>query len=113
MEYCLRIQVPKEHRDSYSRWLEEHSQAVVDHPGFLRCHILQGPDQQNPDFTIFHVRYELQDEQSFRNYLKGPAQKMRQEGLDKFGAFVNIQRDLVSSSLKINHRGTPWKSPKN
>jgi heme-degrading monooxygenase HmoA len=105
LEYCLRISVPPGKASSYENWLKDHAQAVTNLSGFVSCQILSGPSLDHNNTTMFHVRYVVESEESFEAYLKGPAQKMRQEGVDMFGSFVTIQRDLIKLKHHLTHQG--------
>lgn len=107
VEYSLRILVPADKASSYESWLTAHSQEVTNQKGFRSCQILKGSSLDHQDHVVFHVRYELANEDSFHAYLQGPAKKMRQEGVDMFGAFVTIQRDLVHIQQQLSHQGEP------
>ena len=92
--YEVTVSVDREIADAFDAWLAEHVREMLEIPGFLKAETFEIEDDD-----VGRVRrvthYYLASEEDLENYLAGPANAMRQSGIDRFAdKFVASRRVL-------------------
>jgi len=92
--YEVTVSVDREIAEAFDAWLAEHVREMLDIPGFLKSETFE-----IEDYDVGRVRrvthYYLASEEDLENYLAGPANAMRQSGIDRFSdKFVASRRVL-------------------
>jgi len=94
--YEVNLQIETSHYPNYLAWLKEHIAQMCQIPGFLGATLLQPEFDTNcyPSKRFLVVHYQVESMQALQDYFENFAQKMRQEGISRFG-------DLFSASRRI------------
>ena len=80
----------------YDPWLQTHVADMLALPGFISARIYTvEPDQENPGTLGRVVHYQLENRQAFDDYLNTHAERMRNEGLSRFGNRVTASRRIL------------------
>jgi len=92
--YEVTVSVDREIADAFDAWLAEHVREMLEIPGFLKSEIFEiEDDDAGRARRVTH--YYLASEEELENYLAGPANAMRQSGIDRFAdKFVASRRVL-------------------
>jgi len=92
--YEVTVSVDRDIADAFDAWLAEHVREMLEIAGFLKAETFEIEDDD-----VGRVRrvthYYLASEEDLENYLAGPANAMRQSGIDRFAdKFVASRRVL-------------------
>ena len=92
--YEVTVSVDREIADAFDAWLAEHVREMLEIPGFLKSETFEiEDDDAGRARRVTH--YYLASEEELENYLAGPANAMRQSGIDRFAdKFVASRRVL-------------------
>ena len=90
--------------EAFDAWLDEHVSEMLRLPGFLTAVVRtsKDPDTHKPQRT---VQYELADSAALDAYLKNHAQRMRQQGLDRFGEMFTATRRIMDRGHRVSSAG--------
>lgn len=90
--------------EAFDAWLDEHVSEMLRLPGFLTAVVRTStdPDSGNPQRT---VQYELKDTAALDAYFKNHAQRMRQQGLDRFGEMFTATRRIMDRGHRVSSAG--------
>ena len=81
--YEVTLSVDRDIADEFDAWLVEHVQEMLDIPGFLKAETFEiEDDDESRVRRVTH--YYLANEENLEEYLAGPANAMRQSGIDRF-----------------------------
>ncbi len=81
--YEVTLSVDRDIADEFDAWLVEHVQEMLDIPGFLKAETFEiEDDDESRVRRVTH--YYLANEEDLEEYLAGPANAMRQSGIDRF-----------------------------
>lgn len=93
--YNVTVNVDDSIRDSWLQWmLDEHLQAVMD-TGLFKGYRFTRVMVEEESGTTYSVQYQAEDLESFKLYEQLYAQKLRQEGIAKFGSKMVAFRTLL------------------
>ena len=108
IQYEVSLAVNKEIVPMYLKWLKAHVIEMLSFPGFENAAIL---DQLDPVITEEHfsviVQYRLKDTNTFETYLQTQAERMRKEGIERFGDKVSATRRLSYIKEELFSEPTP------
>ena len=92
--YEVTVSVDREIADAFDAWLAEHVREMLEIPGFLKAETFEIEDDDAGRVRRV-THYFLASEEELENYLAGPANAMRQSGIDRFAdKFVASRRVL-------------------
>ena len=92
--YEVTVNVDREIADAFDAWLAEHVREMLEIPGFLKAETFEIEDDDAGRVRRV-THYYLASEEDLENYLAGPANAMRQSGIDRFAdKFVASRRVL-------------------
>jgi len=97
--YEVNLQIDSNIREEYIPWLNFHIREIVSLNGFRKAELLeemnedQNPPQDGKINLIIH--YELETYNDLKNYFDNHAQKMREEGMKKFGGKFTATRRIL------------------
>jgi len=92
--YEVTASVDREIADAFDDWLAEHVREMLEIPGFLKAETFEIEDDDAGRVRRV-THYYLASEEDLENYLAGPANAMRQSGIDRFAdRFVASRRVL-------------------
>jgi GNAT superfamily N-acetyltransferase/quinol monooxygenase YgiN len=94
--YEVNLEVDADARDAFSQWLPEHVARVLACPGFIEAEIETEERAANLS-PAFCVRYRLDSRQALEDYFHSHAERMRQEGLDRFGERFRATRRILKT----------------
>lgn len=93
--YNVTVNVDDSIRDQWVQWmLEEHLQAVLD-TGLFQGYRFTRVMVEEESGTTYSVQYQAEDLESFKLYEQLYAQKLRQDGIAKFGNKMVAFRTLL------------------
>lgn len=93
--YEVSLKIDPDIQLNFLSWLNDHVSEMLQLPGFLSGEIFQ-------EITVsdivkqsdYAVRYELKDEAALQNYIAHFSQKMRADGLRRFGNQFQASRKV-------------------
>jgi hypothetical protein len=80
--------------DTFAIWLADHIREILRIDGFISaewCEVEGAP----PEETQWCVHYRLQDRESLENYFTHHAERMRADGLQRFGGKFSATRRIL------------------
>ncbi len=92
--YEVTLSVDREIVDAFDAWLEDHVEEMLDIPGFLKAETFEIEDDKE-DRARRVTHYYLASEEDLEEYLAGPANAMRQSGIDKFSDRFEASRRVL------------------
>ena len=92
--YEVTLSVDREIVDAFDAWLEDHVDEMLDIPGFLKAETFEIEDDKE-DRARRVTHYYLASEEDLEEYLAGPANAMRQSGIDKFSDRFEASRRVL------------------
>lgn len=95
--YEVNLQIEESIRDSYLKWLRLHIQEMLQLPYFLNAvayHCESTPLTPQGYFDV-SVKYELKSRESLQHYFERDADRMRHDGIQRFGSRFKAQRRVL------------------
>ena len=92
--YEVTLSVDREIVDAFDAWLEDHVEEMLEIPGFLKAETFEIEDDKE-DRARRVTHYYLASEEDLEEYLAGPANAMRQSGIDKFSDRFEASRRVL------------------
>jgi uncharacterized protein YcbX len=94
--YEVTLHIDASLADSYDHWLHQHMDDMLALPGFdsAAVHAVEADPEHAETFSRV-VHYQLADRASFDAYLHNHAQRMREEGMKRFGNRVRANRRIL------------------
>lgn len=93
--YEVNLNIEPEIKPKFLSWLDKHIKEMLQVEGFNHAHVFT--DLENADVV---VQYHVTDKQSLENYFTNFADKMRAQGLEKFGNHFQATRRVMSIHSK-------------
>jgi hypothetical protein len=82
--------------EAFAAWLPGHVGELLALPGFLSAEIFRIDEPAPPAGEIaLSVRYRLRDRAALEAYLAGPAERLRADGLRRFGGRFRAERRVL------------------
>lgn len=110
--YEVQLSIQSKIEADFRVWLNEHVQEMLQIDGFLKATIdeISEPVSENTELLC---RYYLRSELDLFDYLELNAPRMRQDGIDRFGAQFKASRRIMKqieayenpNALKHPHQG--------
>ncbi len=100
--YEVSLLVDAEIAERYLPWLKQHVSEMLALPGFIEAQIeqiMESTHESGQTPTKFNVRYRLCDAKALQVYFSEHAQRMRQDGMDRFGGRFSAQRRILKALL--------------
>ena len=94
MIYEVNLTIPYEIKAPYNKWLEDHIKEMCTIDGFLHVVILKAEEDSSTHYKLC-IQYHLQDRQTFTNYEREHAERMRGDGLKTWGSQIQASRRLL------------------
>lgn len=94
--YEVTLSVEREIVEAFDAWLENHVREMLDLPGFLKAETFELEDDEERARRVTH--YYLASEEDLEQYLAGPANEMRQSGIDRFADQFEASRRVLRRS---------------
>jgi len=96
--YEVTLSVDREIVEAFDIWLAGHVQEMLELPGFLKAETFElDGDEEERARRVTH--YYLASEEDLEQYFAGPANEMRQSGIDRFA-------DRFDASRRVLRRGS-------
>ncbi len=92
--YRVSLDVEAEIAEEFRTWLQGHVDEMLKLPGFLGARILEDLDLDGRGGVRLHAEYRIKDRPAFDAYLSEHADRMRQEGQERFGGQFKAGREL-------------------
>lgn len=90
--YEVTLEVRPDIATRFARWLDEHVREMVSLPGFVGAQTYTVTDTEHPTFC---VQYQLIDRSALDAYFKTDAERMRADGVKRFGANMKATRRIL------------------
>lgn len=95
--YEVTLSIDREIVEAFDIWLADHVQEMLELPGFLKADTFELEDDDK-ERTRRVTHYFLATEEDLEHYLAGPANDMRQSGIDSFGDRFEASRRVLRRS---------------
>jgi len=92
--YEVTLTVDREVIDVFDGWLAHHVEEMLAIPGFERARVFALEDESDGRARRV-THYYLESEDQLEQYFAGPADKMRQSGIDRFGDQLSATRRVL------------------
>lgn len=96
--YEVNLEVQESVAMQFSEWLPKHIEEMLSFDGFISAHWYkrENAEENNTNLVcLWTIHYQLLSKDHFSQYLSQHAQRMRQEGVDKFGVQFTATRRLL------------------
>lgn len=93
--YEVNLEVDSALLPEYRRWLTQHIEDMVSLEGFIDAVCFAVLEPSAPERTGFCVHYRLQDQDALDHYMAHHAERMRADGLARFGDRVSASRRVL------------------
>jgi hypothetical protein len=93
--YEVNLQIDSEVADEYAEWLGSHIEQILEIDGFQKADWFVC--DSNDEKVHWSIRYHLDGRESLENYQKNHAPALIQEGIDKFGQYLNSNRRIMQA----------------
>ncbi len=107
--YEVTFSVDREIVEAFDTWLADHVQEMLDIPGFLKAETFELEDDEG-GCTRRVTHYYLASEEDLEEYLAGPANAMRQSGIDRFAGRFQASRRVLRRSRDSDEELRPLPS---
>ncbi len=91
--YEVNLEVDSSIKQAFLAWLKKHIKDMLSIDGFLAATLLK--EKHAGDSPIWSVRYEVASLEHLQLYFKTQAERMRQDGLDRFGDSFAASRKIL------------------
>ena len=95
MIYEVNLKIPIEIEAPYNNWLNDHISEMRNFDGFLDVVIFQKEQSSSKSHYELCVHYHLKNRQTLWDYEQNHAERMRGEGLHKWGSQVQATRRIL------------------
>ena len=86
--------------DAFRAWLHRHVDEMVAIDGFTGAEIRELTEPRDPEAAVtWSVRYYLESEAALENYLRDHAERMRADGMQRFGGRFTASRRILGPVL--------------
>jgi len=93
--YEVTLDVDAAIANEYRAWLNRHTAELLALPGFLDARILDVLDPASPGRASLCVQYTLRDRGAYDDYLRDHAERVRGDGVARFGDRFSARRRLL------------------
>lgn len=97
-EVNLRIAAPV--AEPFADWLPAHVAEMLALPGFMDA-VIAREETDDEEATAWSVRYRLEDRQALDDYLAEHSERMRADGLARFGEHMQASRRILTETLQL------------
>jgi hypothetical protein len=92
--YEVNLNVDRDIEGEFGRWLSLHVEQMLALPGFVGADIAS--EEREPGQTAgWSVRYRLLSRQALDAYFRDHAERMRADGIDRFGQRFSASRRIL------------------
>lgn len=96
--YEVTIEIDPAIRSDYLAWLRPHVDEILALPGFLGAQVSEVREPACEDGWIgFCTHYRLRDAAALQAYLRDHAQRLRADGVARFGGRMRASRRVLAS----------------
>ncbi len=94
MIYEVNLMIPANIKKEYNQWLVEHIEEMLTIDGFLKVELYE-IETSNPTEYELCVQYYLENSQTMINYEQHHAERMRGDGISRWGTQVKASRRIL------------------
>lgn len=98
--YEVNLEVEDDINFKMAGWLPSHIDEMLKFKGFQSAHwYFRKPEDEgseNTNKTLWSIHYLVEDRKSLDNYFDNHAEKMRKEGIEKFGNKFSASRRVLN-----------------
>jgi quinol monooxygenase YgiN len=94
--YEVNLSIHKDADEDYRAWLDRHIQEILTLDGILRATWTHRDldHEDKADQRHYTVAYEMRDHETYEDYLRAHAPRLRDEGIARFGGRFTATRRL-------------------
>lgn len=96
MIYEVNLVIPMEIKKEYNQWLAEHIEEMLTFDGFLKAEVYQIETNTTTEYELC-VQYYLENRQTMTNYEQQHAERMRGDGISRWGSQIKASRRIFCS----------------
>ena len=94
--YEVNLAVDRAIAQEYEAWLHHHIEEMLGFEGFQKAELLKDEDSTG-GVIRWVVHYRVQDRRTLQGYFLGPAERMRADGIRRFGERFTASRRILES----------------
>ena len=98
--YEVNLTVDAEIADDYAAWLGPHIKEILEVDGFLSAEWFE-VEADGEDYVHWCVQYRVKDRTALETYFVEHADRLRGDGLERFGGRFTAERRILSRSASI------------
>ena len=92
--------------DEFRAWLHRHVDEMLDIDGFVGADIREQTEPRHPEAAVtWSVRYYLESDAALDVYLREHAERMRADGMQRFGGRFTASRRIFGPVLPSPEKG--------
>lgn len=100
--YEVNLRIDADIAAEYRAWLAGHIKQMLGVPGFVDAEVLEIVEPAPADNRVqIAVRYRVHGMAALQDYFSHRAEKMREEGLSRFGGRFQAERRVLQSTSLI------------
>lgn len=99
--YEVNLEITPNRVAELDAWLPGHVAELLAQPGFLSARILKDLEPAPDGRARRSIRYRLRDQQALDDYLAGPAERLRADGIRRFGAVMRAHRRVLGETVSM------------
>jgi quinol monooxygenase YgiN len=92
--YEVNLDVERDIEDEFARWLGKHVAEMIALPGFVDAELTR-EEREADQQAAFSVRYRLESRTALERYFAEHAERMRNDGLQRFGRQFSASRRIL------------------
>ncbi len=97
--YEVNLHIAKAVADRFADWLPGHVEEMLALPGFIDAVIAR--EEADDSSVAWSVRYRLQNRQALDDYFAEHAERMRADGIERFGEHMHASRRILTETLQL------------
>ena len=94
MIYEVHLVIPTDIKKEYNQWLVEHIKEMLTFDGFVKVEIYQIETSNSTEYELC-IQYYLENRQTMINYEQQHAERMRGDGISRWGTQVKASRRIL------------------
>lgn len=102
--YEVNLEISSSIYAEFMIWLKSHIKGILTLNGFLKADLLRDKDEEREDMQKMTVAYYISDYTHYHQYLNDHADRMRNDGIQRFEGLFTASRRLleIEETYKID-----------
>ncbi len=102
--YEVNLEIAGDVAAEFAEWLPHHVAEVLALPGFIDA-VIASDEMAGADIKAWSVRYRLDNRQALDRYLDQHAERMRADGMTRFGGHMRASRRIMTEVRRLETSG--------